>query len=79
MDEATKDKHEVHSVRRGRRPKESAVEADVPAVVPSYVRAQDLATRIWNGQSPDLPRADRLRRVEAGLSDQGLPMDGVVL
>lgn len=41
--------------------------------------AQALASRIFAGQSPDLPMSDRLARVRAGLEAQGLSMDGVEL
>jgi hypothetical protein len=41
--------------------------------------SQSLATRIFNGQSPDLLMPDRLARVKAGLEEQGLSMEGVVL
>lgn len=42
-------------------------------------RAQMLAFRIWEGQSPDLSRAERLERVKRGLEAQGLSMEGVTL
>ena len=41
--------------------------------------AQAYALRIWSGQSADLPRAERLARVAAGLAGQGMSMDGVEL
>jgi hypothetical protein len=41
--------------------------------------AQAYALRVWNGQSPDVPRAERLRRVKIALDGQGLSMEGVVL
>lgn len=41
--------------------------------------AQSLASRIWEGQSPDLPRAERMHRVKAGLEAQGMSMEGVTL
>lgn len=41
--------------------------------------AQVYALRIWSGQSPDLPRAERIARVAAGLAGQGMSMDGVTL
>ncbi len=40
---------------------------------------QVYALRIWSGQSPDLPRAERIARVAAGLEGQKMNMDGVVL
>ena len=41
--------------------------------------AQAYAMRIWSGQSVDLPRAERVRRVAAGLEGQNMSMDGVEL
>jgi hypothetical protein len=69
MDETTSNQHEIRSVRRGRPPKAKEVDS----------HAQELASRIWSGQSPDLPRVERLARVERGLAAQGLSMDGVEL
>jgi hypothetical protein len=40
---------------------------------------QVYALRIWSGQSPDLPRAERIARVTAGMAGQGMSMEGVVL
>lgn len=42
-------------------------------------KAQAYALRIWSGQSSDLPRAERVRRVTAGVEGQGMSMDGVTL
>jgi hypothetical protein len=41
--------------------------------------AQAYANRVWKGQSPDVPRAERLERVKRALDGQGLSMEGVVL
>lgn len=41
--------------------------------------AQALAKRIWLGQSPDLPRNERIRRITAALQNQGMSMEGVKL
>ncbi len=41
--------------------------------------AQAYALRVWNGQTPTIPRNERLRRVEAALQGQGMTMEGVVL
>lgn len=41
--------------------------------------AQHYARRVWNGQSPDVPRNERLRRVAKALEGQGLSMEGVEL
>lgn len=42
-------------------------------------KAQGYAQRVWNGQSPELPRSIRLARVKAALEGQGMSMDGVSL
>lgn len=55
-----------------------AVAPEIPAIVID-ARAQDMALRIWNGQSPDLLRHDRIERVARGLEAQGMSMDNVVL
>lgn len=41
--------------------------------------AQDYAMRVWSGQSIDLPRNERVRRVKAALEVQGFPFEGVQL
>jgi hypothetical protein len=43
------------------------------------VQARAYANRVWNGQSPDVPRHERLERVKRALDGQGLSMEGVVL
>lgn len=47
--------------------------------VGSVPDGQALASRIWEGQSPDLPRNERMRRIKAALEDKGLTMEGVNL
>ena len=42
-------------------------------------KAQAYALRVWSGQSPDLPRNERMRRVALALEGQGMSMDGVTL
>jgi hypothetical protein len=42
-------------------------------------RAIGLARRVWDGQSPSLPRKERLERVRKALEKQGLSMEGVEL
>jgi hypothetical protein len=34
---------------------------------------------VWNGQSVNIPRNERLKRVKAALDGQNLSMEGVVL
>lgn len=41
--------------------------------------AQAYALRVWSGQSPDVPRNERLRRVAKALEGQGMSMEGVEL
>ncbi len=70
MEQTPKTSAQVRRV--GRPPKVAAIEqAENPA--------QTYAMRIWNGQSRDLPRAERIRRVTAGVEGQGMSMDGVEL
>lgn len=76
MDETSKDQYAVRSVKRGRPPK-----GDVLPVVPEVADdlAQEYALRIWNGQSPDVPRKERMARVSRGVEAQGMSMEGVRL
>jgi hypothetical protein len=41
--------------------------------------AQAYARRVWDGQSPEVHREERLRRVKLALDGQGLSMEGVEL
>ena len=43
------------------------------------IPSQIYALRVWEGQSIDLPTAERLARVRAALWGQNLSTDGVVL
>lgn len=72
--------------RRGRPPKatvealKDAMRADVAAAVDeSIADAQAYARRVWAGQTPDLPRNERLKRVAKALEGQGMSMEGVEL
>jgi hypothetical protein len=66
-------------------PKQAAAQIEagvkVMASLPETERAiaQAYAERVWDGQSVDVPRAEKLRRVEKALEGQGLSMEGVVL
>lgn len=42
-----------------------------PAAPPSDDPMQSYAMRVWDGQSISLPIAERVRRVEAALAEQG--------
>jgi hypothetical protein len=66
MEQATKAANQVRGVGRPPKPKEPSP-------------AQVYALRIWEGQSPDLQRHERISRVSAGLAGQKLSMEGVVL
>jgi hypothetical protein len=50
-----------------------------PRVETQDNKAQELANRIWAGQSISLPVQERLARVERGLQAQGFGMEGVTL
>lgn len=41
--------------------------------------AQAYAMRVWNGQSPNVPRNERIKRVKAALVGQNLPTEGIEL
>lgn len=38
-----------------------------------------LAMRIWEGQSPSLPKVERIRRIKQSLEEKGLPAEGLDL
>jgi hypothetical protein len=40
-------------------------------------RAQAYAMRVWSGQTAEMKRAERIRRCERALQEQGLPTEGV--
>jgi hypothetical protein len=72
--------------RRGRPPKariEGADVIDLPVVEQPAANlstmAQAYALRVWSGQSPNVPRNERIRRVMAALNGQNLPTEGVEL
>jgi hypothetical protein len=41
--------------------------------------AQAYALRVWHGQSADVTRAEKIRRVKLALDGQNLPFEGVEL
>lgn len=63
--------------RRGRPPKAEIL--SLPVVNDPREAAQAYALRVWSGQSTDLPRNERMRRVALALEGQGMSMDGVSL
>jgi hypothetical protein len=89
MDEAAEDQPQVRGLKKRGRPPKVRIEgediermerlhADLSAAIPDP-KAQDLALRIWKGQSPDLPRHERIAYVKAGVETQGMSMEGVIL
>lgn len=75
MDATDKAEERVRGVRRGRPPKsETVVGVDtVEAMGTDTVSAsQAYAERIWVGQSPDLPVSERVSRIHAALTAQGM-------
>jgi hypothetical protein len=72
MDKALEGGESVHRMKPGRKPKVAAVE--MPA---ESSPAQAYAMRVWSGQSPDVPRAERMERALNALRGQNLPTDGI--
>ena len=70
MDQAIQDAEQVHRVKRGRPAK--VVEAPA-ASEPSP--SQDLADRIWAGQSPDVAVIDRVGRIANALKERGFDLN----
>lgn len=60
--------------RRGRPPKVVIV---TPA--PDSRLAQAYAERVWAGQSPDVPRKERMERIVRALEAQGMSAEGISL
>lgn len=94
MDETTEVQHKVRRVRRTKEQiaadeaAKAIVVPEAPVVEPEPIpepvavaddRAQLYAMRIWEGQSPDMPRPERVMRVTCGVEAQGMSMLGVVL
>lgn len=67
--------------RRGRPPKvtEPVINGDNEHKPFEVREAQSYANRVWKGQSINLHRNERLRRVKAALEAQGMSMEGVDL
>jgi hypothetical protein len=82
MDQAPKDQSQVRRVGRPRKLSPQEIQTGFAERLKSDEadRAQALASRIWQGQSPDtLTRGERLERIRNALQAQGLSMDGVKL
>ena len=64
---------QLHRVKckPGPKPKVAAVEAPQDP-------AQDYAMRVWDGQSVDVPRHERIERCMNALRGQNLTTDGIV-
>lgn len=69
MDATNQAEQPLRSVKRGRPAKVVPVVQDVESA------QQSLATRIWEGQSPDLPVSDRVQRIVNALKAQNLGLD----
>jgi hypothetical protein len=86
MDATDQNPEQVRSVKRKyvRKSVEGAdvvetVEVAEVAPVVSINPAQSYANRVWAGQSPDVPVAERLQRVRAALAGQNLDCAGVIV
>ena len=82
MDATDQDTKPLRRVGRPRKVLEGAdvvetVEVAEVAPVVSINPAQAYADRVWSGQSPDVPIAERLERVRAALAGQGMDCTGV--
>lgn len=85
MEQAIEGAEQVHRVKRGRPAKVAAIEAPVVDLgegtridLAPFIDAQNYAMRVWNGQSVDVPRAERIERCMNALRGQNLPTDGIV-
>ena len=84
MDATDQDTKPLRRVGRPRKVLEGAdvvetVEVAEVAPVVSNDKAQAYADRVWSGQSPDVPVAERLSRVRAALAGQSMDCAGVTL
>ena len=74
MEQALEGAEQVHRVKGKPGPKPKAAVA-APAVESA---SQAYAMRVWEGQSVDVPPAERKERVFNALRGQNLPTDGIV-
>lgn len=81
MGQADSNIEEVRSVKRGRKPKQisAPVVSETIAQCDTISAAQDLCNRIWDGQSPDLPKHERANRIKNALIARGYDPDSVVI
>lgn len=75
----------IHRMKPGRKPKVAAVESPVVDTgegtridLASFMAAQAYAMRVWEGQSVDVPPAERKERVFNALRGQNLSTDGII-
>ncbi len=73
MDKTIEGGESLHRVKRGRPAKVAAIESPDETVSP----AQAYAMRVWDGQSVDVSRSERIERCLNALCGQNLPIDGV--
>ena len=81
MEQAIEGAEPLHRVKGkpGRKPKSKFVEEIAADRLGGCdPKAAAYAVRVWNGQSPDLPIAERIERVVNALRGQNLPTDGIV-
>ena len=71
MEQALEGGEVIHRMKPGRKPKVQAIATPVDSAAQAY------ALRVWDGQSVDVPRAERIERVLNALLGQNLPTDGV--
>ena len=62
----------ISKAERERRAAENIARDDA---IPPVSGAQELALRIWEGQSPDVPVIERVSRIAAGLKAQKMSLD----
>ena len=67
MEQAIEGSEVIHRMKR----KPKAIAAPVDNAAQAY------AMRVWDGQSVDVPRAERIERCMNALRAQNLPTDGV--
>jgi hypothetical protein len=84
MDATDQDTKPLRRVGRPRKVLEGAdvvetVEVAEVAPVVFNDKAQAYADRVWCGQSPDVPVAERMERVRAALAGQSMDCAGVTL